>query len=79
MDLSLKALSSKAKKSKEESDNSNEESPKKKDMGLFISCYNRYLKRKKLNHFDKGLINFKKYLLPKIEHKKKDEGVTCYE
>lgn len=79
MDLSLKVSTSQAKKTKEESENSFEESPKEKEMGLFIRRYNWYLKRNKLKHTEKGLINFKKYHPSKREHNKKDEDITCYE
>lgn len=79
MDISLKDLSSEAKKSKEESDNSDEEAPKEEKMGLFVRRYNRYMKRNKLKHSDKGLVNFKKSHPPKREHKQKDKKITCYE
>lgn len=67
----MKAFSSKAKKLKEEKENSNKEAPKEEEMVLFVRCYNRYLKRNKLKHFDRGLINFKNTHPPKREHKKK--------
>lgn len=63
MDLSLKASSSKRKKSKEETVNSDKDTPKYEEMDLFVRYYNRCLKRNKLNHPKKGLINFKKYSL----------------
>lgn len=47
-------------------------------MGLFVRCYNRYLKRNKLNHSDKGLVNFKNTDPPKREHVKKYDDFTRY-
>lgn len=58
------------KKSKEENDNSDEVS-KKEEIGLFAIHYNRYLKRNKFKHTDKGLVNFKNiHHLRRIKRKK---------
>lgn len=75
----MKDSSSKGNNSKEESDNSDEEASKKEEMSLFIRQYNRYLKKNKLKHSDKGLVNFKNNHPLKKEHKKKDDDITCYE
>ncbi|KAI5441766.1 hypothetical protein KIW84_010999 [Lathyrus oleraceus] len=48
-------------------------------MGLFVIRYNRYLKRNKLKHTDKGLVNFRTTYPPKKDHKKEDDEITCYE
>ncbi|XP_050898059.1 ubiquitin carboxyl-terminal hydrolase 9 [Lathyrus oleraceus] len=71
--------SSKVKKSKEESDKSDEEVSEKEETGLFVRRYNRYLKRNKLKHTDKGLVNFKNTHPLKKDHKKEDDEITCYE
>lgn len=67
------------KKSKELSDNSDEEAPKEYDMGLFVRHYNRYLKRIKLNHSYKCLEIFKIFHAPIIEYNIKDDEIACYE
>lgn len=69
-DLSLKALSSKVNKSKEESHDTDEEVSKKEEMNLFARLYYRYLKRNKLKHTDKGLVNFINTHPPNKDHKK---------
>lgn len=48
-------------------------------MGLFVRRYNRYLKRNKLEHSDKGLVNFINNHPPKKEHKKKNDDIMSYE
>lgn len=48
-------------------------------MSLFIRCYNRYLKRNKFKHTDKGLVNFTNTHPHKKDHKKGDDYITCYE
>ncbi|XP_050874924.1 uncharacterized protein LOC127078519 [Lathyrus oleraceus] len=78
-DLSLKASSSKVNKSKEESDDSDEEASKKEEMDLFVRRCNRSLKRNKLKHTDKCLVNFRNTHPPKKDHKKQDDEITCYE
>lgn len=75
----MKASSSKKKNSKEESDNSDTETSKKEDMGLFSKRYNRYLKRNKLKHTDKGLVNFRNTHPLNKDHKKSDDDIMCYE
>lgn len=65
--------------SKEESDNSDEEALKKEEMGLFARHHNRYLKRIKLKHSDKCLINFRNTHTANKEHKKEDDDIMCYE
>lgn len=72
----MKALSSKAKKLKEESENSYEEALKEEEMSLFIRRYNQYLKRNNLKHSDKDLVNLKNTHPPKRDHKKKDDDIT---
>lgn len=47
------------KKLKEESDNSDKEVSKKEKIDLFVRHYNIYLKRNKVKHTDKGIMNFK--------------------
>lgn len=78
-DLSLKASSSNVKKSKEESDDYDEEVSKKEEMGLFFIRYNRHLKRNKLKHTNKGLVNLRNTHPPKKDHKKEDDEIACYE
>lgn len=75
----MKASSSKVKNSKEESDNFDEEASKKEKMALFVKRYNKYLKRNKLKHSDKGLVNFINNHPPKKEHIKNDDDIMCYE
>lgn len=48
-------------------------------MGLFIRRYNRYFKRNKLKHTDKGLVNFKNTHPSKKDHKKEYDETICYE
>lgn len=48
-------------------------------MGLFLRRYNRYLKRNKLKHGNKGLVNLRNTHPPNKEHNKKDDDITCYE
>lgn len=67
------------KKLKEESDNSDKEASKKEEMSLLIRRYNRYIKRNKLKHTDKGLMNFRNTHLPKKDHMKEYDEITCYE
>lgn len=69
----------KTKKVKDNSDNSNEDTKKEEDIRLFAKRYNQYIKKHKLIHCGKNLINFKKTYLHKKEDKKKEENVTCYE
>lgn len=45
--------------------NSDEETPKQEETGLFVRLYNRYLKRNKLKHSNKGLIKFRNTQPPK--------------
>ena len=47
-------------------------------MSLFVRRYNIYLKRNKLKHTDKGLVNFKNIHPLKKVHKKEDDEITCY-
>lgn len=58
----MKASPSKGKNSMEESDNFDEESYKKEDIGLFAIHYNRHLKRNKLKNTNKRTSKFLKYL-----------------
>lgn len=66
----MKASSLKVKKSKEESDNYDEEVFKREEMGLFVRHYNRYLKTNKLKHTDKSVVNYTNTHPFKKDHKK---------
>ena len=46
-------------------------------MGLFFRRYNRYVKRNKLKHTDKGLVNFRNIYPLKKDHKKEDDDIMC--
>lgn len=48
-------------------------------MGLIVKHHNKYIKKHKLKHSDKNLINFKKYHPYKSGDKKKDENFIYYE
>lgn len=75
----MKALLSRTKKNKNEGDSSDEGSSKEEEMELFVKRYNQYMKKHKLKHSNKNLINFKKSHLHKKEHKRKEEDATCFE
>lgn len=77
-DLSLKPSYLEVKKSKEESDDSDEEASKKEEMGLFARCYNIYLKRNKVNHTDKVQFNFRNTHPRNKDLKKEDDEIKFY-
>lgn len=78
-DLSYIALASRTKKSKDDSDSSDEDYSKEEDIWLFVKRYNQYFRKHKLKYFDKNMINFKKSHPHKEKHKRKDEDITCFE
>lgn len=77
--LSLKASTSMKKKNKDEDDSSDKVSSKEEEMALFFKCYNQYMRKHKLKHSDKNLINFKKSYPQNKEHKIKEKDVTCFD
>ncbi|XP_050890670.1 uncharacterized protein LOC127096094 [Lathyrus oleraceus] len=66
-------------KVKEDDESYDKDSRKEKEMSLFIKHYNQYIQKHWLKHFDKNLINFRKYHPYTKEEKKKEENVTCFE
>lgn len=47
-------------------------------MGLFARHYDRHLKRNKLKHTNKGLVNFRNTHPYKKYHNKGDDNIICY-
>lgn len=71
--ISLKASCYKA-KVKDDEINFNEDSSNNEEMSLFVKCYNKYMKRNTLKHYDKDLVKFRRSNPPrKWEDNKKEE------
>lgn len=75
----MKASSSRTKKNKDEGDGSDKESSKEEEMRLFVKCCNQYMRKHKLKHSNKNMINFKKSHSYKKQDKRKEEDDTCFE
>lgn len=48
-------------KVEEDEDGTNDDSLKECEMGLFLKCYKKFIKRKFVKHFDKNLVKFRKF------------------
>ena len=79
--IALKDLSSKS-STNDESDceTSDDENSDDEDMGLFVKSYNRYIRKNRVKHFYKNLINFRRLSnsSKEDENKKGKIRISCY-